>query len=52
MKKPLPPNVQVVAEKFHVRVQVNQELDTQRKGERKQVIDVVKNQNRPRSEHQ
>jgi transposase len=27
-------------------------VDTQIKGERKQVIDVVKNQNRPRSEHQ
>jgi transposase len=33
-------NVQVVADKIYVKVQVNQELDTQRKRERKQVIDV------------
>ena len=38
--KKLMPNVQVVADRFHVMVQVNQELDTQRKREIRQVIDL------------
>jgi transposase len=36
------PNVQVVADRFHVMVQVNKELDTQRKREIRQVIDFQK----------
>ena len=40
--KKLMPNVQVVADRFHVMVQVNQELDTQRKREIRQVIDLNK----------
>lgn len=35
----LMPNAQVVADRFHVMVQVNKELDTQRKRERRQIID-------------
>jgi transposase len=38
----LMPNVQVVADRFHVMVQINNELDTQRKRERRQVIDLSK----------
>lgn len=38
----LMPNAQVVADRFHVMVQVNKELDTQRKRERRQVIDLTK----------
>jgi transposase len=41
--KKLMPNVQVVADRFHVMVQVNKELDTQRKREIRQVIDLTKN---------
>ena len=40
--KKLMPNVQVVADRFHVMVQVNQELNTQRKRELRQVIDLKK----------
>ena len=40
--KKLMPNAQVVADRFHVMVQVNQELDTQRKREKRQVIDLTK----------
>jgi transposase len=40
--KKLMPNVQVVADRFHVMMQVNNELDTQRKRERKQIIDRSK----------
>ncbi|MEG4447213.1 transposase [Microcoleus sp. AT9_B5] len=40
--KRLMPNVQVVADRFHVMVQVNKELDTQRKREKRQVIDLNK----------
>jgi transposase len=36
------PNAQVVADRFHVMVQVNKELDTQRKREKTQVIDLNK----------
>jgi len=36
------PNVQVVAEKFHVMVQVNKELDTERKRKRRQIIEASK----------
>jgi transposase len=36
------PNAQVVADRFHVMVQVNKELDTQRKREKRQVIDLIK----------
>ena len=38
----LMPNAQVVADRFHVMVQINKELDTQRKRERRQVIDLNK----------
>ena len=40
--KKLMPNAQVVADRFHVMVQVNKELDTQRKREKRQVIDLIK----------
>ncbi|MBC8062554.1 MAG: ISL3 family transposase [Clostridiaceae bacterium] len=40
--KKLMPNVQVVADRFHVMVQVNNELDTERKRERRQVRDLSK----------
>jgi len=36
------PNVQVVADRLHVIVQVNNELDTQRKREIRLVIDLSK----------
>ena len=36
------PNAQGVADIFHVMVQVNQELDTQRNREKRQVIDLTK----------
>ena len=36
------PNVQLVADRFHVMVQVNNELDTQRKREIRLVIDLSK----------
>lgn len=38
----LMPNAQVVADRFHVMVQVNNELDTQRKRKKRQVIDLTK----------
>ncbi len=52
--KKLMPNVQVVADRFQVMVQVNKELDTQRKRERKQVIDLAKKSKTPnnQAEHQ
>jgi len=37
------PNVQVVADRFHVAVQVNKELDTQRKREKNQAKNLDKN---------
>jgi transposase len=40
--KKLMPNVQVVADRFHVMVQVNKELDTERKRERRQIIEASK----------
>ena len=40
--KKLMPNVQLVADRFHVMVQVNNELDTQRKREIRLVIDLSK----------
>jgi transposase len=36
------PNVQVVADIFHVMVQINKELDTQKKRERRQIIEASK----------
>jgi transposase len=48
--KKLMPNVQVVADRFHVMVQVNKELDTERKCERKQVIDLVKKSISPKDQ--
>lgn len=36
------PNVQVVADRFHVMVQVNNELDKERKREKRQVVDLSK----------
>jgi transposase len=38
------PNVQVVADRFHVALQVNKELDTQRKREKLQATDLKKTQ--------
>ena len=37
------PNVQVIADRFHVAVQVNKELDTQRKREKVQATNLEKN---------
>ena len=37
------PNVQVVADRFHVALQVNKELDTQRKREKITATDLEKN---------
>jgi transposase len=45
--KKLMPNVQVVADRFHVMVQVNNELDTQRKREIRLVIDLSKKSKSP-----
>ena len=45
--KKLMPNVQVVVDRFHVMVQVNNELDTQRKREKRQVIDLSKKSKSP-----
>ena len=39
--KKLMPNAQVVADRFHVAAQVNQELDTQRQREKRQAKDLV-----------
>jgi transposase len=36
------PNAQVVADRFHVMIQVNQELDSQRKQEKRQLENLVK----------
>ncbi len=36
------PKAQVVADRFHVMAQVNQELDLQRKQEKSQVVDLIK----------
>ena len=36
------PNAQVVADRFHVMAQINKELDTQRKREKRQAEDVIK----------
>jgi len=38
----LMPNAQVVADRFHVMAQINKELDTQRKREKKQAEDLIK----------
>lgn len=38
----LMPNAQVVADRFHVMAQINKELDAQRKGEKRQVEDLIK----------
>lgn len=38
----LMPNVQVVADRFHVMVQVNKELDTQRKREKYKIEELIK----------
>ncbi|WP_445301186.1 transposase [Microcoleus sp. Pol11C3] len=40
-------NAQVVADRFHVRVQVNKELHKQRKRERREVRDASKNNKLP-----
>ena len=45
--KKLMPNVQLVADRFHVMVQVNNELDTQIKREIMLVIDLSKKSNSP-----
>ena len=38
----LMPNAQVVADRFHVMAQINKELDSQRKKERRKVEDLIK----------
>ena len=38
----LMPNAQVVADRFHVMTQINQELDTQRKREKRKIEDLIK----------
>ena len=46
--KKLMPNVQVVADRFHVMMQVNNELDKERKREKRQVIDLSKKSKSPK----
>jgi transposase len=41
----LMPNAQVVADRFHVMAQINKELDTQRKREKRKVEDLIKKAN-------
>ena len=41
------PNAQVVADRFHVMVQVNQELDSQRKQEKRQLENSLKTTKSP-----
>lgn len=41
----LMPNAQVVADRFHVMTQINKELDTQRKREKRQAEDLIKKAN-------
>ena len=41
----LMPNAQVVADRFHVMTQINKELDTQRKREKRKVEDLIKKAN-------
>jgi transposase len=41
----LMPNAQVVADRFHVMTQINKELDTQRKIEKRKVEDLIKKAN-------
>ena len=43
----LMPNAQVVADRFHVMVQVNQELDSQRKQEKRQLENSLKTAKSP-----
>jgi transposase len=43
----LMPNVQVVADRFHVMTQINKELDIQRKREKSKVEDLIKTANTP-----
>ncbi|MEL6162895.1 MAG: transposase [Cyanobacteria bacterium J06628_3] len=38
------PNAQVVADRFHVMTQVNKELDLQRKREKREIEDSIKNE--------
>jgi transposase len=41
----LMPNAQVVADRFHVMTQINKELDTQRRREKRKVKDLIKKAN-------
>jgi len=52
--KKLMPNAQVVADRFHVAAQVNKELDTQRKREKRQAKDLVtrSQSSKTKAEHQ
>lgn len=43
----LMPNVQVVADRFHVMAQINKELDIQRKREKRKVEELIKVANTP-----
>ncbi|WP_272819300.1 ISL3 family transposase, partial [Scytonema hofmannii] len=45
--KELMPHAQVVADRFHVMVQINKELDTQRKREKSQIESVIKKAESP-----
>lgn len=44
----LMPNAQVVADRFHVMVQINKELDSQRKRERREIEDLIKTAKTPK----
>jgi transposase len=45
--KELMPHAQVVADRFHIMVQINKELDTQRKREKSQIESVIKKAESP-----
>lgn len=41
------PNVQVLADRFHVMIQVNNELDTQTNREKRQILNLSKKSKSP-----
>jgi len=41
------PNAQVVADRFHVMAQINKELDSQRKREKRKIEDLIKTAKTP-----
>jgi transposase len=52
--KELMPFTQLVADRFHVMIQINKELDTQRRREKNQIEEVIKNAKSPqdKAEHE